>query len=68
MAFLAKSEMPEIDLSRSIMVGNKPSDMLFGRWAGTYTVFIRTTNPDQGFPHPDIDFTFDSLEDFAKAL
>jgi D-glycero-alpha-D-manno-heptose 1-phosphate guanylyltransferase len=68
MAFLAKKDLPAIDFSRAIMVGNKPSDMLFGRYAGIYTVFVRTTNPDQSFPHPDIDLAFDSLADFAKAL
>jgi D-glycero-alpha-D-manno-heptose 1-phosphate guanylyltransferase len=68
MAFLAKKDMPAIDLSRSIMVGNKPSDMLFGRYAGIYTIFVRTTNPGQQFPHPDIDLAFSTLEDFAKAL
>jgi D-glycero-alpha-D-manno-heptose 1-phosphate guanylyltransferase len=68
MAFLAKTDIPAIDLSRSIMVGNKPSDMLFGRFAGIHTVFVRTTNPQQVFPHPDIDLVFDSLADFAKAL
>jgi D-glycero-alpha-D-manno-heptose 1-phosphate guanylyltransferase len=68
MAFLAKKDFPGIDLSRSIMVGNKPSDMLFGRFAGTYTVFVKTTNPLQPFPHADIDIVFNSLADFAKAL
>jgi D-glycero-alpha-D-manno-heptose 1-phosphate guanylyltransferase len=68
MAFLAKKDFSSIDLSRSIMVGNKPSDMLFGRYAGIYTVFVRTTNPLQPFPHADIDLVFDSLADFAKAL
>jgi D-glycero-alpha-D-manno-heptose 1-phosphate guanylyltransferase len=68
MAFLAKRELPNIDLSRSVMVGNKPSDMLFGRLAGVYTVFVRSTNHDQPFPHQDIDLVFNSLVDFAKAL
>jgi D-glycero-alpha-D-manno-heptose 1-phosphate guanylyltransferase len=68
MAFLAKKDFPGIDFSRSIMIGNKPSDMLFGRFAGIHTVFVRTTNPDQAFPHPDIDLVFESLADFAKAL
>jgi len=68
MAFLARTEIPSIDWSRSVMVGNKPSDMLFGRYAGIYTVFVRTTNPEQPFPHTDIDLAFDSLGDFAKAL
>lgn len=68
MAFQAKQEFPEIDFSRSIMIGNKPSDMRFGRAAGMFTVFLTTTNPDQPFPHPDIDLRFSSLAAFAAAL
>jgi histidinol phosphatase-like enzyme len=68
MAFLAKKDFPSIDFSKTIMVGNKPSDMLFGRHAGIYTVFVKTTNPEQPLPYPDIDLAFDSLIDFAKAL
>jgi D-glycero-alpha-D-manno-heptose 1-phosphate guanylyltransferase len=68
MAFQAVSDFPEIDLAKSIMVGNKPSDMRFGRSAGMYTVFVTTTNPDQPIPHPDIDLVFPTLADFARAL
>lgn len=68
MAFIAKLDFPEIDLSKSIVVGNKPSDMLFGRNAGIYTVFAATTHPETPFPDPDIDLRFDSLINFAKAL
>lgn len=68
MAFQAISDFPDIDLEKSIMVGNKPSDMRFGRYAGMFTVFVTTTNPDQNFPHPDIDQIFPSLYDFARAL
>lgn len=68
MALMAIRDFPDIDLAKSIMVGNKPSDMKFGRSAGMYTVFVKTTNPDQEFPHPDIDMTFPSLYDFAAAL
>lgn len=68
LAFQAKADFEGIDLAKSIMVGNKPSDMLFGRNAGVFTVFTATTNPDVPFPHPDIDFRFNSLADFAKAL
>jgi hypothetical protein len=50
------------------MVGNKPGDMKFGRAAGMFTVFVKTTNPDQPFPHPDIDLVFPTLSDFASAL
>jgi histidinol phosphatase-like enzyme len=68
MAIKAKEDFPEIDFSKSIMVGNKPSDMRFGRAAGMFTIFVTTTNPDQPFPHPDIDLRFDSLAAFAHAL
>lgn len=68
MAFIAKLDFPEIDFSKSIVVGNKPSDMLFGRNACIYTVYLDTTHPETAFPHPDIDLRFDSLINFAKAL
>ncbi len=68
MAYEAKRDFQEIDFSKSIIVGNKPSDMLFGRNAGMFTVFVTTTNKDQAFPHADIDLTFPSLVSFAKAL
>jgi D-glycero-alpha-D-manno-heptose 1-phosphate guanylyltransferase len=68
MAFHARSFFIEIDLDKAIIVGNKLSDMQFGRNAGIYTVFAATTNPETPFPHPDIDLRFDSLADFTKAL
>ena len=68
MAFRAKADFPSIDFSKSIMVGNKHSDMLFGKNAGMYTIFVATTNPEVPFPHPDIDLRFDTLLDFVKAL
>jgi histidinol phosphatase-like enzyme len=68
MALRAKTEFPEIDFDKSIMVGNNISDVLFGKNAGMYTVFVKTTNPDQLFPHSDTDLHFNTLPDFAKAL
>jgi histidinol phosphatase-like enzyme len=68
MALKAKKEIPSIDLTKSIMVGNNSSDMLFARNAGLYSVFVKTTKPDMLLPHPDIDLVFDSLIGFAKAL
>jgi D-glycero-alpha-D-manno-heptose 1-phosphate guanylyltransferase len=68
MAHQAKIDFPEIDLSRSIIVGNKPSDMFFGRNAGMYTIYLATTHPETAFPHPDIDLRFNSLIEFAKSL
>jgi D-glycero-alpha-D-manno-heptose 1-phosphate guanylyltransferase len=68
MALQAKKDFPSIDFSKSIIVGNKKSDMQFGRNAGMYTVYLPTTHPDQTLPNADIDLAFDSLADFAKAL
>jgi len=68
MALKAKEKFPEIDFSRSIMIGNNLSDMQFGRNAGMYTIFLKTTTPDIVLPHPDIDLAFNELTDFAKAL
>ena len=68
MAFQAVNDFPGIDLKKSIMVGNKLSDMKFGRAAGMYTVYIRSTNPEQEYPHPDIDLVFNSFYDFSLAL
>jgi D-glycero-alpha-D-manno-heptose 1-phosphate guanylyltransferase len=68
MAIKAKEMFPEIDFARAIMIGNNISDMQFGRNAGMYTIFLKTTTPDLLLPHPYIDLAFNSLTDFAKAL
>lgn len=68
MASQAKKDFPAIDFEKSIMIGNKLSDMQFGRNAGMYTVFVATTNPETPYPHTSIDLRFNDLLDFAKAL
>lgn len=68
MIWAAQADFAEIDLSRALIVGNNLSDMEFGRNAGIYTVFVKTTHPEQALPHPWIDLAFNSLPDFAKAL
>jgi histidinol-phosphate phosphatase family protein len=68
MAFEAVKDFPEIDFSRSFVIGNTISDMQFGRNAGMKTVFVKTTFPDITLPHADIDFACLSLEEFTKAL
>jgi len=68
MALQAKKDFSLIDFSKSIMVGNKLSDMQFGRNAGMQTVFIASTNPEIPFPHELIDARFNSLFDFASAI
>jgi D-glycero-D-manno-heptose 1,7-bisphosphate phosphatase len=68
MALQAKKDFPQIDLSKSIMVGNTLGDMEFGRNAGMFTVFVQTTHPSLQIPHPSVDLVFENLSDFAKAL
>lgn len=68
MAFMAKQDFPEIDFTKSIMVGNNFSDMEFGKNIGAVTVFLTTTNPGVTEADNRIDLVFDSLQAFAKAL
>lgn len=68
MALQAQKDFPSIDFSKSIMVGNKLSDMQFGRNIKAVTVFIATTNPEIGFPHPLIDQRYNSLREFSFVL
>ena len=68
MALQAAIDFPEIDLKKSLMVGNNMSDMLFGKNAGMKTVFLKTTSPDQELPHEVIDLYYENLDEFARAL
>lgn len=68
MAHLAKTDYPEIDFGKSIMIGNKLSDMKFGRNAGILTIYLATTNPEVPFPHPDVDYRFNDLFSVAKHI
>jgi D-glycero-D-manno-heptose 1,7-bisphosphate phosphatase len=68
MAVQAVTDYPEIDLKKSLMVGNNISDMLFGRNAGMKTVFLKTTSPELELPDERIDMHFNNLDEFASAL
>ena len=68
MAFQAKTDFPNIDLNKAIMVGNRMSDMEFGRNTGMHTVYLATTHPEAPFPDTKIDDRFDHLLQFAQAL
>lgn len=68
MALKAQNDFPAIKFNQSVMIGNNLSDMLFGRNAGMYTVFVQTTSPQQELPHPAIDLAFKDLLNFALAL
>jgi D-glycero-D-manno-heptose 1,7-bisphosphate phosphatase len=64
MALKAKAAFPEIDFTRSVMVGDSPSDMEFGKRLGMVTVFIDYDNVKNELG----DFCFVSLRDFAVSL
>lgn len=68
MAFKAKEIFKEIDFNKSLMIGNKLSDMKFGRNVGITTVFLATTNPEVPYPHEAIDYRFNNLLEFANTL
>ena len=66
MALKAKSEFPEIDFSKSIMVGDSISDMEFGKNAGMKTVFI--TAHSEKFAGINVDAICESLADFKDLI
>lgn len=68
MAKQAKKDFPEIIFERSLMVGDSGSDMLFGKNAGMYTVFVGDESKLKEGEARYIDFYFDSLKDFADAI
>ena len=64
MALQAQRDFPDVDFSRSVMVGDAVSDMLFGEKAGMFTVFI----PGAAASWPDAGMQCESLYDFAQRL
>lgn len=64
MALQAQKNHPEIDFTKSIIIGDSISDMEFGRNAGMKTVFVSNENIDD----KRIDFNFKSLLEFSQAL
>lgn len=68
MALQAKQDLPQIDLKRSIMVGNNISDMVFGKNAGMFTVYLSTTNPPENLPHAEIDLQLNHLTELVSEL
>ncbi len=68
MGLEAVKEFPDIDLSKTIMVGNTLSDMQFGRNLGVYTIFLPTTRPEVNLEDGRIDAVFETLKDFANVI
>jgi D-glycero-D-manno-heptose 1,7-bisphosphate phosphatase len=68
MAFQAARDFPEINLAKSLMVGNNLSDMLFGKNAGMKTIFLQTTHTGPVLPVDTADLCFSNLQEFADTL
>jgi len=68
MASRAKSDFSDIQFSRSIMIGNRSSDMQFGRNAGMYTVFVTNEKSDYVIDENLYDIKVSSMFEFSKML
>lgn len=69
MGLQALKDFPQIDLRKSIMIGNTLSDMEFGRNLGVaINIFLPTTRKDVDRQDSRIDLVFDDLISVASAL
>jgi histidinol-phosphate phosphatase family protein len=68
MAKQAKKDFPEIDFSKSIMVGDSITDMQFGRTEGMITVFVGDATKLKDEERKLVDVYCESLADFAAKL
>ena len=68
MALNAKNKYPEIDFLKTIMVGNSPSDMEFGRALGMKTVFIDDKKSRNGHKDSSMDYVYLDLEEMLSLL
>ncbi len=64
MAEMAKSDFPEIDFSKSLMVGDTASDILFGKNAGMKTVLHHSDESVE----IDADLKIESLLELAEKI
>ncbi len=64
MALQAKEDFPEIDLKKSIIIGDSMSDIEFGKNAGMKTIYISEVKNEDS----KIDFNFKSLNDLVITL
>jgi histidinol-phosphate phosphatase family protein len=67
MGLMAKKANPEIRFKKSIMVGDSPGDMLFGKRLGMKTVFIGSLPAHFNASHL-VDWRYDDLITFAHDI
>jgi len=64
----AKKDFPEIDFTKSVMVGDSATDMQFGKNLGMKTIFIGDTAKLNATELTWVDIFCDSLADVAKII
>lgn len=67
MALQALADFPEIEFSKSIMIGDSISDMQFGKNAGMKTIFVGDSEK-AALNRDIIDYNFNSLIDIANSF
>lgn len=68
MGMQAVKDIPTINLTKALMIGNTLSDMQFGKNLGVSTIFLPTTRPEVNLEDEHIDAVFPSLIAFANNL
>lgn len=68
MGWKAKSDFPDIDFSKAVMIGNTMGDMQFGKNIGAYTIFISTNRIPPELPDAATDAVYPSLIKVAEEL
>ena len=63
-----KKKFPNIDFTKSIMIGDKLGDMQLGRNIGAFTVLIPSLHSENLEGHPDVDAVFRSLYEFTMEI
>ena len=68
MALMAQRDFPEIDFSKSVMIGDSLTDVVFGRRCGMTTVLLHASGEVSEDEKANSDYIVPSLMDFVRLL
>ena len=68
MALKARKEFPEVNLRRSVMIGDSKTDMEFGRHARMTTVLVGEEREIATYNPKLVDYYYPTLFDFCREL
>ena len=68
MALMAQYDFPDIDLAKSVMIGDSLTDVMFGRRCGMTTVLLRAQGDVSEEEKENSDYIVPSLMDFVKLV